>query len=381
MSFRMGYAQMNRGFHVVLFGGTAIFAGTKRHESFRTSKSRDLLELLALNPWKSVSRTSIIDHLWPEGEPSTERNRLSVTMYLLRKDLESVDVDSNVLLETSRESIRLKIPPHQVDLWKFVDLVQLSRSQTDEEKIQTYAEIMNIYAGPLCVRANGSWHLAWQVESAKMFIDCALDYARLAHDSGNADKAKEIIETALSREPSANRALEGLVRWHLSQGDVTAAQQAADRLEAVIAKSGDKPSEYQRALIEQARQGSLQEARRRVMTVVYRWTDDKDVPAVDMFHDPVAALALARKSRTDTPDCRQYLMLAIMVEGDPPPADVTLPNLANGEVRLSTALRELAGQSADCIAHRAAEKLESEVARLEGFEPPTPGSEDQCSIH
>lgn len=72
---------------------------------FRTKKSAQLLAYLALHAGKAHAREFLIELLWPDTEPATGRNNLSMALSMLKRQLEPAGGKS--LFDASHTSIEL----------------------------------------------------------------------------------------------------------------------------------------------------------------------------------------------------------------------------------------------------------------------------------
>jgi len=92
-----------------------------------------LLSIVAVVRSHSVSRESLISLLWPNASASVGRNRLTSTLYLLRKRL-----GNDVLLSTG-DGVQLDPERISCDAWQFKEAVAADDSQ----------RAADVYAGPL----------------------------------------------------------------------------------------------------------------------------------------------------------------------------------------------------------------------------------------
>src|SRR5262245_34442329 len=81
-------------------------------------RQRVVLEVLVCNRGVSVSTEQIADALWGDAVPSSYRKVVQTAVMQLRKLL---GADA---IETSVPGYRLRVPPGDVDAWRFADLVE-----------------------------------------------------------------------------------------------------------------------------------------------------------------------------------------------------------------------------------------------------------------
>jgi len=105
-------------------------------------KQRALLALLLLNPNRVVSTDRIMDALWGEQLPRTAATSLQNFVSQLRKLL-----GSDVLV-TKPPGYQLRVAADQLDLEKFVHLVEESRGEPAAERTTTLRRALALWRGP-----------------------------------------------------------------------------------------------------------------------------------------------------------------------------------------------------------------------------------------
>ena len=105
-------------------------------------KQRALLALLLLNPNRVVSTDRIMDALWGEQVPRTAATSLQNFVSQLRKLL-----GSDVLV-TKPPGYQLRVAADQLDLEKFVHLVEESRGEPAAERTTTLRRALALWRGP-----------------------------------------------------------------------------------------------------------------------------------------------------------------------------------------------------------------------------------------
>jgi DNA-binding SARP family transcriptional activator len=89
-------------------------------------KLKTLIAVLSLTPNQPVSKSRLIDELWPEGEePRNAKNSLQGHVARLRRILaeRSGRGGARKIIETSDYGYKLALAPHNIDSWRFYDLV------------------------------------------------------------------------------------------------------------------------------------------------------------------------------------------------------------------------------------------------------------------
>jgi two-component system, LytTR family, response regulator len=112
---------------------------------FRNSKSRELLALLLINQGAPVSKSKIIEALWPSKDAERSQVNLHSTVYQLRKDLEHYDIYDVVEQDKGEGgSYRLKYLPFMDEWLQFTELCASHRMHHDiryaKEAVLLYQE-------------------------------------------------------------------------------------------------------------------------------------------------------------------------------------------------------------------------------------------------
>lgn len=127
-----------------LFGGAAL---VEEGEEVRGAAVRQhpfaVLALLACTPSRTLSRTKLVGHLWPEVPEETARARLSSHLHRLRSR-----VGEGVII-SSGDDLRLAAEAVTCDAWEFEEAMSADR----------FEEAVGVYGGPLLdgFHLRGSW--------------------------------------------------------------------------------------------------------------------------------------------------------------------------------------------------------------------------------
>ena len=108
-----------------LFGRVGITVGDERISPFRTRHGAMLLTYLSLHAGEPVSRTQLVELLWPMSQEGSTRNRLSVTTYHLRTALKPYIPEIDDVIISARDTITLVPDNVQIDYLEFQRTVAL----------------------------------------------------------------------------------------------------------------------------------------------------------------------------------------------------------------------------------------------------------------
>src|SRR5687767_10903067 len=92
---------------IELLGWLRVEQGGRAITRSRTRKTEALLAYLAYFCHRSHPRESLIDLLWPECDPEAGRNRLSVTLSSLRRQLEPPGVSPGSVIAASHANVQM----------------------------------------------------------------------------------------------------------------------------------------------------------------------------------------------------------------------------------------------------------------------------------
>jgi hypothetical protein len=155
--------------------------------TFGTRKAAELLLILAVNPNQVLSRRDIVSMLWPGGQGSKAANRLSATIYMLRKNLESeFGAEAATLISSGEGSLWLG-GDFEIDLMKAEAAWRAMQSSVlPEERVTAARRLCDLYAGHLGSDLNGAWFEPIQSLWASRWTEATI---ALAQDSGVVDDA------------------------------------------------------------------------------------------------------------------------------------------------------------------------------------------------
>jgi DNA-binding SARP family transcriptional activator len=333
---------MNDERAIHLFGRVTARAGSHELEEFTTSHCRALLAFLAMHPDIDHPRERLVQALWPRQQDGSSRNRLNVTLYHLKKSLDTIDPAFGGLISSRRSFVRLDSAGVAIDLSEFrrhLASARLARSSVSKRK--EYARAVELYRGPLTPEIVGEWTLARQIESSEMFQEASVWLAKHIDDSGEREKAQTLLSRSLDVEPFSERATELLTNWYVQSGKYEMAVSCAKRLRRALAVHGRAPSQAMLDRIDELnviladRARAVVFADESVVSVVSTAGIDLETfeQAVrdqggsmtadgrfGLFSNPLIALESARKCVHAAPVGRAYIYTTILGPSDPVPS-------------------------------------------------------------
>jgi hypothetical protein len=165
-----------------LFGRVSASCEGIEFSAFPTRKSAELLMILAVHPDHPISRKELVGLLWPGSSGSKANNRLSATLYILRKTLEESFDDSGAGVVASGEgSIWLTLNcisefGEASELWK-----QFAGAVDPDTKLLVAQRFCELYKGHLGMELSGKWYEPLQSLWASRWTECMLWLMRENH--------------------------------------------------------------------------------------------------------------------------------------------------------------------------------------------------------
>ncbi len=158
-----------------LFGRVSIRRDSTTFTGFPTRKVAELLALLALNSGRSVYRKDAITMMWHGSDGPKASNRLSASLYLLRKSLEDeFGDDASELFGTGDGSIWLTQHAHvDVEQAEANWFAFCNSADVDTKRLSASA-VSQIYRGHLCTELHGTWFEPIQSLWAARWTECLL---------------------------------------------------------------------------------------------------------------------------------------------------------------------------------------------------------------
>ncbi len=206
-------------FRISLLGGFHLSADGQLlpSKSWRSRKAANLVKLLALAPDHSLHREQITETLWPEHRPSAAGNNLRQTLFIARKQLQSLRLDSSLLL--SSQGDRVKLYPED-KLWIDIEDFEAAAARVHEsDDPADYWSAIERYTGPLLPDdLYEDWTTACREALATTYLSLLHDVTRIHERSGDYSFALTALRRITEAEPSDESAHVRLMRIYASTG-------------------------------------------------------------------------------------------------------------------------------------------------------------------
>ena len=240
---------MQPQYHIELLGGLRVRRGARSVTRFRTRKAALLLARLALQP-QLHERAALIEWLWPNCELSVGRNRLSVTLSALRRDLGEAET---AIFVTSHDAVGLNWRDVAADVAAIETLHKAPTNESESDERARLRAFIEAFRGPLLAGYDDDVFASHQQQLRAAFCGAACRLSEFpAFDDGFVVGA---LRRAAALEPLDEAIVRALMRTLARTQDVRAALHFYAAFEVIVnGEIGEPPLRETRQLAAQLRQ-------------------------------------------------------------------------------------------------------------------------------
>lgn len=214
------------------------------------TKQRATLGLLLLRANKVVATSTLLDALWPDGEPPvTARKILHNAISALRRVIgDQGQAAGGARLTTRQPGYLLVADPEEVDLHVFHRLVEEGRADLGQgrldDAVDTLRKALDLWRGPVLsdlVEVGISWPELAALQNAR--LDVQEDYFEAATACGRQHEILRELEAMVESEPLRERACRQLMLARYRNGRHADALETYSRMRnALVNELGLEPS-------------------------------------------------------------------------------------------------------------------------------------------
>jgi DNA-binding SARP family transcriptional activator len=237
---------------VFLFGETRIDVdGRVIHaRELAGVKPRLLLEYLAVNVGQPVSKSRLVDVLWPEDAPSGAIATMETYISLLRRTLQPRTPAKGSVIRTVTGGYCLDASRVDVDLHEFSRLMDAALADSSECGAAAMKRAMSLVTGELLASdANAPWAEQYREQFATTLVNACTGAAGCNYEHGDFTTAMAMARRALELDPYAEVAARHLIASLWRSGRRSEALREYDRLRRLLVDDlGVEPSTVTRDL-------------------------------------------------------------------------------------------------------------------------------------
>ena len=225
-------------------GAFALWRGDQevRDRDWRSSKARQLFQLLLTERGRALPRDRVLDALWPEMESDAAANNLRVTVNRLTKALEPDRPDGAPPTYVSQQGETYSFntaSDHQIDTTEFAEAMaegqRAERRGQRQVAVLAFRKAIDLYGGPyLPDNMYEDWTVVERERLAMLFNDTAIRLGALLLDEGAAHDVIGLAWRVLENEPAYEDAYRLLMRAHATLGERSTALRLYARCATVL---------------------------------------------------------------------------------------------------------------------------------------------------
>jgi DNA-binding SARP family transcriptional activator len=208
---------MNAPWRIEMLGWLRTVQGEQHVTRFRRQKTGALLAYLAYRRQRSHPREALIELLWPECDPSAGRNRLSVALSSLRRQLEPPGVPAGAVIIADHSTVRLNPDAVTTDVDAFEARLRAARMAPGARRLRQLSEAGRLYSGELLPGYFDSWILPERQRLAEAFSDGIGMLIGLLEETGEYPQALPWARRLIAVDPLEDSSHQILIRLLTSQ--------------------------------------------------------------------------------------------------------------------------------------------------------------------
>jgi len=225
---------------IQLFGQFCVRQKERTITRFRTKKAAELLAYLAYYRHRQHAREALIELLWPEESLEAGRNRLSVELNSLRRQLEPPGVPAGAILRTDRTHVQLNPDAYTTDVAEFEAALQAAGQEgEDAGRAALLASAIEIYRGELLPGYYGDWALTERERLADAYFNALRQLTGCLARLRQFERALDYARRAIQADPLREASYRDLMRLYMTVGRPLAALELYQDLERLLREALD----------------------------------------------------------------------------------------------------------------------------------------------
>jgi predicted ATPase len=187
----------DRLWHVELLGGLRAVRGSEVVLKFRTKNAALLLAMLSVRPGRAWGREELGERLWPDTDPTVQRERLRYDLSKLRSALgeDSIARGKHTMVAADPERVTSDVAAFDNALLRAV------RTSNPLERVQPLREAISLYTGDLLPGFYDDWSIAERERLREGLFDALTRLILDLESIGRRDEALSCRRDTLTRFP------------------------------------------------------------------------------------------------------------------------------------------------------------------------------------
>jgi DNA-binding SARP family transcriptional activator len=250
------------GLVVRMLGAFDLTIDGRRVTHWHGQRTRSLMQFLAANRLRGVSRDELIAAVWPEVDEENGRHRLHQGIYELRSTLRAADPDRSPIVCVDGAYGFDRSVPVWVDVEVFDALVSAAMRTIMEQRVDEAIDVsqaaLELYRGDFLRQAtDADWATAERNRLCARFVLLSVQLGELLTRRGDCRSALAVLDPVLSMEPWNEDATVLTMRCYAKAGARSMAAAAYRACaEALASEFGITPAAHTVSVYEQIRSGA-----------------------------------------------------------------------------------------------------------------------------
>ena len=204
--------------------------GQKNALRWRTSKTEELFALLVENKGKIISKSKIIQALWPEFDEDKSIVYLHATVYNLKQALLSAKINFQLIFYNG--GYQLTLPDAYIDTAEFISALRAEHLPSTSS-VQGYELAFSLYKGRYMEENEYSWSQCKSDEYAFMYQQLVATMYEYYIGQSDYSSAESILQRALTIDPIDDSFNEMLLALLLQRNDKAAFVRQYNKIKAI----------------------------------------------------------------------------------------------------------------------------------------------------
>lgn len=236
---------------IYFFGKLSVYGPyQKTHLKWRTRKTEELFAYFLSRKNFIVSKSEIIEDLWPDADIDKAATYLHTTIYNMKKDLSSAGIE--VMIKYKNDCYTFILSSHYSDTSEFTDILDnsvISLDYIDDITLMSLERAVTIYKNDYLSMSGYMWAFDEISKYRDQYYSIALSLSQYYFLRHNYESAKRILLGLLKKDNFNESAHELLLKIYLQNNDYKSFIFQYEQFEELLIKElGIRPAKSIQAL-------------------------------------------------------------------------------------------------------------------------------------